>query len=203
MTDFSRQTTTLPAPGKRWLPLLLFGMLGLTACSTSPPVRLHTLVAPVSEPSPDTARSIIAIEAVSVPPQVDRSALVIRRSASELEVLESDWWGAPLPEEIRSALTTRLNQPGEADGPIHAWIEVTRFEAAPDANAWLNANIRLVNRTKDASPRQLSCHLQLYQTTGADVTSIVLAQQANLDNLTERLRRAADTLVAGDARCPD
>ncbi|TBW49092.1 hypothetical protein EZI54_20170 [Marinobacter halodurans] len=188
----------------RSIPRLVVGAwlaLALSGCGSSPPVHFHTLVPPAETGRPVGEESRITVEAVTVPPQVDRTALVLRADRSQLQVLESDWWGAPLPQEIQSALTVALNPAEAKDSGVHAWVRITRFEAMRNDQAWLDAEIRLDNRNPDARLEQLTCATRLQSDTGPTVTDTVLAQQANLAGLADRIRAQARRLLAGDDTC--
>lgn len=181
---------------------LLGIVLTFTGCSSSPPVHFHTLVPPADAAEATGEEARITVENVTVPPQVDRTALVLRSDRSQLQVLESDWWGAPLPQEIQSALTVSLNPPQARDSRIHAWINITRFEAMRNDQAWLEADIRLDNRDTEAQLKQLNCTTRIRRQAGPTVTDTVLAQQANIATLADRIRAQAKRLLAGDDSCP-
>ena len=94
--------------------LLIAGLLPLFCGCSSAPLHYHTLVP--SQPG-QRASANIRIERVSLPPQVDRSQLVIRQGSSGLVILETEWWGANLTDEFQSALQDQLGAPAGGTAP--------------------------------------------------------------------------------------
>ncbi|MFP3409398.1 ABC-type transport auxiliary lipoprotein family protein, partial [Pseudomonas sp. SIMBA_065] len=79
---------------------------------------------------------------VVVPPQVDRPQLVVRQGQSGLAILETEWWGANLVDEFRSALQDQLGGPaGDAKAAVR--VDVQRFDTVPGRYASLEAVWRL------------------------------------------------------------
>jgi uncharacterized lipoprotein YmbA len=77
-----------------------------------------------------------------VPPQVDRPQIVIRQGNSGLAILETEWWGASLADELRSALIDQLNNTS-GRGNVSVRIEVQRFDSIPGQYALIDAKWRL------------------------------------------------------------
>lgn len=168
-------THTVPA-----LALLLL----LGACR-SDPVHYHTLTPLLSA---NAARSPAAsewrIERVTVPPQVDRSQMVVRQGANELMVLETDWWGASLADEVHSALTNQLNTRPGKDQKAWLRVEIQRFDLVPGQYAILDARWRIrVGPSGDGSNSEWACRSILQTPAGTAVTDLVMAQQQNLQKL--------------------
>lgn len=187
--------------------LIVAGLLALTACS-SPQVRFHTLMQAPGQPSDQQTQvqgqADISVTSVTVPAQVDRSELVIRKDDSELLILSSDWWSASLGEEIRSALVAGFG-PGGTDAPrVGLRLQITRFDSVPGGHAWLDARYRVTAEDSDGN-RQLSCSARLQTAAsavdGRTVEALVIAQQENLRLLNEHITTAASRLVAGRG-CP-
>ncbi len=195
--------------------LLLAGAMTLTAC-TSPQVRFHTLMpAPGQQPAQQPTRqpiqqteaagqADISVTSVSVPAQVERSELVLRKGISELVVLSSDWWSASLSEEIRSALVAGFG-PGATEAPrVGLRLQITRFDSVPGRHAWLEARYRVTAQDGEGD-RRLSCSARL-RTAVSDagdspVDGLVLAQQENLRLLIEHIMMAASGLAV-ERGCP-
>ena len=78
----------------------------LTACRRDP-ISFHTLTP--AQPGASRSGADIAIESISVPPQVDRAQIVIRQGNSGVAILETDWWSATLADELRGALIDQLS----------------------------------------------------------------------------------------------
>ncbi|MBS3804327.1 MAG: membrane integrity-associated transporter subunit PqiC [Oleiphilaceae bacterium] len=177
---------------------LLF-LLILSGCS-SPPVRFHTLMQPAETGEPAPNQISIHVDSVSVPAPVDRTELVVRQGPTDLLLLSSDWWGASLSEEIRSALTARLAGTGQEETAFAARIEVTRFDVRAGQGAWLEARYRLRSTGSD-DRHSLTCATRLYTEAESRVESLVQAQQTNLEALARQMLVAAKGLTAGN-NCP-
>ncbi|MGP4843442.1 PqiC family protein [Marinobacter sp. 1Y8] len=177
--------------------------LAISGCSSSPQLHYHTLV-PLPQSSTDVeAGNGILIDNVIVPPQVDRSELVVRQDVSGLVVLESEWWGAPLADEIRSALATRFARTGNNAASISVSVNVTRFDSVPGQYAWLEASYQLIDHETEASPR-LSCTTRLRKATSEGIDALVNTHQDNIQQLADQIIAAAHSLqTEGEkTRCP-
>jgi uncharacterized lipoprotein YmbA len=97
----------------RPLPVLL--ILTLTACASSPPTRFFALdpVSPGASPAADQAggsHAAVKIDAVHIPPALDRDSMVRGESDNQLEISSQDRWAGDLGEMIRRVLTQDLAQ---------------------------------------------------------------------------------------------
>ena len=95
----------------RLIPALL--ILTLTACASSPPTRFFALdvAAPGSSPAQDRASGMtdpVKIDAVHIPPALDRESMVRGESGNQLEISSQDRWAGDLGEMIRRVLTQDL-----------------------------------------------------------------------------------------------
>ena len=79
-----------------------------------------------------------------MPPQVDRPQIVIRQGNSGLAILETEWWGASLVDELRSALVDQLvnNNPQRK---VSVRLDVQRFDSIPGQYALIDVKWRLRN----------------------------------------------------------
>lgn len=162
----------------------------LCACSSAPN-NYHTLVA--AQP-PQASMQNIQVSRVSMPPQVDRPQLVVRQGNSGLAILETEWWGANLVDEFRSALQDQLR--GPAAGPkTLVRVDVQRFDTVPGQYAALEAWWRM----KRPGAAEITCRTAVRTPADNSITNLVNAHQANLRKLAEALRRAAAPSSAG---CP-
>lgn len=175
-------------------------MVALSACTT-PRIRTHTLVPPPQIVGTGSNIDAIIVAHVSVPPQLNRTEMVLRKGNSQLVILESDWWGAPLPEEIRSALATRLGQAAGSGYPTRIWVTVTRFDAVPGQNVWLDADYRL-SGNPDLANAELTCNIRSRNDAGTTIDSLVRAHQLNIEALAEAIVATVRKLNAGDRACP-
>ncbi|MAA63687.1 MAG: hypothetical protein CL581_02760 [Alteromonadaceae bacterium] len=173
----------------------------MAGCSSSPQLHYHTLVPlPQTSTERDTGNGI-SIDNVSVPPQVDRSELVIRRDVSGLVVLESEWWGAPLADEIRSALATRFSRAGNQTTSMSVSVTVTRFDSVPGQYAWLDARYLLIDHETEGGSR-LTCNTRLRKAAPDGIDPLVKAHQDNIQQLADHIIAAAGRLQAEGATAP-
>ncbi len=87
--------------------VLLLSLLG--ACASSPPTRFFALdaVEPAAAPT-GTAGDPVRIDAVHIPPTLDRSAIVRGERGHQLEISSQDRWAGDLGEMIGRVLTQDL-----------------------------------------------------------------------------------------------
>ncbi|MBV4473556.1 PqiC family protein [Pseudomonas botevensis] len=165
---------------------LLATCLLLGACR-SDPISFHTLT-PV-QPGGTRAGAEIPIEGITVPPQVDRPQIVIRQGTNGLAILETQWWGASLADELRSALEDQLSNTG-GGSKVSVRIDVQRFDSIPGQYGLIDVKWRL--RTvgaSDATP--LTCRSTLQTPSGPSIDELVAAQQNNVKRLAALISQAA------------
>ncbi|AGI24310.1 hypothetical protein H681_12200 [Pseudomonas sp. ATCC 13867] len=173
--------------------LLIAGLLPLFWGCSSAPIHYHTLVP--SQPERGTG-SNIRVERVSLPPQVDRSQIVVRQGGSGLAILETEWWGANLVDEFQNALQDQLGSPSGGLAPALVQVEVQRFDSVPGRYALLDATWRL---KRPGVQEDLTCRTTVQSPADNRVESLVSAHQANLRKLADAVARAARS---GQGRCP-
>lgn len=165
-------------------------LAGLWACSSAPN-NYHTLVP--AQP-PQAGNQNIQVSRVSMPPQVDRPQIVVRQGDSGLAILETEWWGANLVDEFKSALQDQLG--GPAGGPKTLLrVDVQRFDTVPGQYASLEAMWRL----KRPDEAEITCRTSLQTPADNSITSLVNAHQANLRKLAQVVRAAS---MPGRVGCP-
>ncbi|MCY0106725.1 MULTISPECIES: membrane integrity-associated transporter subunit PqiC [Pseudomonas] len=172
---------------------VLAACLLLGACR-SDPISFHTLT-PVQLPN-TRAGAQIPIEGITVPPQVDRPQIVIRQGNSGLAILETQWWGASLADELRSALSDQLSNTG-SHGNVSVRIDVQRFDSIPGQYGLIDVKWRL--RPSGAADNSLlTCRSTLQTPSGPGIDDLVVAQQNNVRRLAALISQAA-----GNSRaCP-
>jgi len=163
-------------------------LVWLGGCSSTPN-NYHTLVP--NEPVRESGQPI-QVTRVVVPPQVDRPQLVVRQGQSGLAILETEWWGANLVDEFRSALQDQLGGPA-GSGNAALRVDVQRFDTVPGRYASLDA----VWRLKRVGQAELTCRTSVQTVADNSITSLVNAHQANLRKLAEAVRGSA-----GRSSCP-
>ena len=176
---------------------LLLAVLGIAACRSAT-VHLYTLV-PASEASSNAVESPagqhIVLESVSLPSDMDRKELVMRKSPHELALLENANWASPLREEVRRGLIVNLHralQDGAKDAPIAASptvirLDVYEWEATASA-VRLSAEWR-IHRTDPTDPIDVRCGSELLERTSGSVDDLVRADQALLETIAKSIAR--------------
>lgn len=164
--------------------LLIAGLLPLFWGCSSAPLHYHTLVP--SQPGQQGSANI-RIERVSLPPQVDRSQIVVRQGSSGLVILETEWWGANLTDEFQSALQDQLGSPAGGAAPTLLRVDVQRFDSVPGSYALLDATWRL---KRAGEQNELTCRTTVQTPADNRVESLVSAHQANLRKLASSISQA-------------
>lgn len=146
----------------------------------------------------------IDVMPVGLPESLDQPQIVIRKSDSAVVVLEQARWSAPLSQELRSALSSQLSrQLGTQDvaglsvpagrDVLRIKVQMRRFEAWPAQQVHLAADWSMAQSSD--TQRRVSCHTELTQPAGPDVSDIVQAQQRLVASL-------ADAVAAVASRWP-
>jgi len=192
--------------------LLMMFVAGLTACSTPAP-HYYTL-------SPEGMRASVAsgqpvgayaLSPVTVPAEVDNTALVTREPNGRLLPLSDDRWTAALSSHLQSALGLELtatlgmppvqniNQSVTQGDATQVQVDVQRFELVPGRYVALDALWRLRFRQ---SGLVLTCFSRLKQNVEIGVTALVLGQQKNTQLLSAQIAQALVSRSApADAQC--
>ena len=124
--------------------------LALSACASSPPTYYYTLLPTGGTPAVAEARYQIEVLPVDVPAQVDVPQMVVRTGGGEVTPVETRRWIAPLPNELRGALSWQLTHQlgvkdvygfsgGDVASTYRIHLRVTRFDSAPGAYARIDA----------------------------------------------------------------
>jgi uncharacterized lipoprotein YmbA len=174
---------------------LLASVLLLAACR-SDPIQFHTLTPAQPGAHPRNAGTI-QIDTLTVPPQVDRPQIVIREGDSGLAILETQWWGASLVDELRSALADQLinSSPGTRQS---LGVSVQRFDSIPGQYALMDVKWRLRSGSEIDGVR-IICRSTLQTPAGASIDELVLAQQKNVKRLAALINQASAGIQKG---CP-
>jgi uncharacterized lipoprotein YmbA len=175
---------------------LVAALLLLTACR-SDPIQFHTLVP--TQPGSQTKSAVadIQIEAISVPPQVDRPQIVIRQGNSGLAILETQWWAASLVDELSSALQDQLVN-GNSQRKMSVRLDVQRFDSIPGQYGLIDVKWRLRN-LGESDNALVTCRSTLQTPSGPSIDDLVAAQQSNVKRLAALITQAATGTQRG---CP-
>lgn len=180
--------------------VLSLSLLALLGACRSDPVHYHTLIPATTDARGQASGLDIQVEQVRMPPQVDRSQIVIRQGNSGLVILETEWWSANLGEEVQSALADQLSAaPGAGSSSarkVRLWVEVLRFDSVPGRYALLDVDWRF--GAADAKSDR-SCHMSVQTPAGNSIDELVAAHQANLRKLAASIASSHGSLANG---CP-
>jgi uncharacterized protein len=157
----------------------------LGACR-SDPIHYHTL-SPVNPAGEARLGADIQIEQLSVPPQVDRTQMVVRQGESGLAILETEWWGSSLADELRSSLDEQLSNPGTPKRLLR--VEVQRFDSIPGRYARMDVQWRL--RTLGSDAQALTCRSSLQTPATGSIDDLVKGHQNNVRRFVDLVGQAA------------
>ncbi|WP_095194815.1 membrane integrity-associated transporter subunit PqiC [Pseudomonas sp. Irchel 3A7] len=175
------------------LKITLIAVLSLLAACRSDPIQFHTLTpAQLSGNSRSTAE--IQIESLMVPPQVDRPQIVVRQGNTGMAILETDWWGASLVDELRAALLDQMVN-SNPQRRISVRVDVQRFDSIPGQYGLIDVKWRLRNGEDTLLP----CRSTLQTPSGPSIDELVAAQQNNVRRLAALISQAASNTQKG---CP-
>jgi uncharacterized protein len=194
--------------GARSTRLLSLVVCAIAAC-TSATVHLYTLVPYTPGTSSDAMenppRQRIVFESISIPSDIDRKELVMRKSPHELVLLESANWASPLREEVRRGLIANLHLalrdqaagvPAAPASPTLIRVDVREWEATANV-VHLNAGWR-IHRADPMDPIDVRCESELVERTSGSADDLVRADQALLESMAKSIAR----VLHGD-RCDE
>ncbi|MHC8286487.1 PqiC family protein [Pseudomonas sp. XS1P51] len=167
---------------------LVTASLLLAACR-SDPIQFHTLVPTQPGGNSRSAVADIQIEAISVPPQVDRPQIVIRQGNSGLAILETQWWAASLVDELRSALVDQMVN-SNPQRKVSLRLDVQRFDSIPGQYGLIDVKWRLRN-LGESDNALVTCRSTLQTPSGPSIDDLVAAQQNNVKRLAALISQAA------------
>ena len=171
----------------------VLGLIVLLSACRSDPIHYHTLTP--QQPAA-ASNADIQLERISVPPQVDRPQVVVRQSNSSLAILETEWWGASLADELQNALTNQFT--GSNQPRLGLRVDVQRFDSVPGQYALFDARWRL-RAAGGSEASALNCRSVIQTPAGASIEDLVVAHQQNIKRFTELVSQAAR---GGANRCP-
>lgn len=166
------------------LKITLIAALAVLAACRSDPIQFHTLT-PAQLSSPGSTTDI-RIESLIVPPQVDRPQIVVRQGNTGMAILETQWWGASLGDELRSALLDQMVN-SNPQRKLSVRLEVQRFDSIPGQYGLLDVKWRLRNGEEIL----MTCRSRLQTPSGPSIDELVAAQQNNVKRLAALISQAA------------
>ena len=210
--NYARGSTRSAALGA-----VLGAILSITlgGCGAAPAARYHTLLATESvRPAATAAPFLIDVQPVGIPAQVDRLELVVRQGAGGIAILEGERWVAPLPDEVRAALSADLSRRlGTQDvanlarparrALLRIKVEIRRFDSVPGQYAMIEADWSL-GLADDPPDTRLLCHSRLREPAGTDYAALVSGHQRAIAALAAQIAQAAPAWAAShSAACPE
>ncbi len=192
----------------RPIPLLL--ILTLTACASSPPTRFFALdpVSAGASPTADQAADAgaVKVDAVHIPPALDRDSMVRGESDNQLQISSQDRWAGDLGEMIRRVLTQDLAQrlpsgsviapespaPPSARGLV---VDILTFQPQ-GGEVVLDADWTLLQGTQSNAVLRRSVHLT------APATSSAQGQAAAMSTLLGELADGIASQLGTSRRAP-
>jgi uncharacterized lipoprotein YmbA len=135
------------------------------------------------------------------PPQVDRPQIVVRQGNTSMAILETEWWGASLVDELRSALEDQMIN-NNAQRRLSVRVEVQRFDSVPGQYGLLDVKWRLRSGNGGTSGNEYvmeTCRSTLQTPSGPSIEELVAAQQNNVKRLAALISQAAAGTQKG---CP-
>ena len=177
----------------RLIPVL--ALVTLAGCASSPPTRYFALdpVSPGAAAATSASGAPVKVDAVHMPPALDRDSLVRGESNNQLQISSQDRWAGDLGEMIRRVLTQDLAQrlptgtvvapespaPASARGLV---IDILTFQPQSGAVV-LDADWTLLEGTQANPVLRRSAHLTQPATPSAqgeaEAMSALLGQLAD------------------------
>jgi uncharacterized lipoprotein YmbA len=94
-----------------YLRFALAWLVSVSVGCTSAPVRYYTLTPPPAKALPASQATLaIDVRVVRIPPQLNRSELMVRTGPTEVTILENERWASPVNDEIKDALRLELQR---------------------------------------------------------------------------------------------
>ncbi|MGH8290125.1 MAG: PqiC family protein [Steroidobacteraceae bacterium] len=190
---------------QRLIPVL--ALLTLAACASSPPTRFYALDPVPAGGSPhDVVGTPVKIDAVHIPPALDRNSMVRGENANQLDISSQDRWAGDLGEMIRRVLTQDLAErlpsgkviAPESPAPANARgivVDVLTFQPQASGEVVLDADWTLLQGTQSNVVLRRSAHLTAAAAASAQgeaaAMSTLLGELA--DNLATGLEGATHT----------
>ena len=176
--------------------LLAAAVVGLCACSSSPPSRFYTLneTAPQASPTPASGVGFIRIDHVTIPGEIDRPELVRRTGPNQLEIAGLDRWAAPLDDTIQRVLSDDVARriPSPAPGQERSvLVDIHEFYGDAACNVTLRAVWTVKQLHPDTTPPSIE---DIHVPSGGPCPATLAA------TMSTALGQLSDRIVAGVAR---
>lgn len=189
-------------------------LLSVCISCASAPVRYYTLTRPTDKtlPVPQTSMQI-EVRVVHMPPQLSRTALMVRTGSTEMTLLDNERWASPVNDEIQYALRLEVQRRlGRATGIPSAWtrltldVDIRHFEAELGRYAVLEASWSATpsatgQRTNGA--RATTCTFQGEESLRSGYAAMIEGYQREIAALADAIAAALTGSARGiEAPCP-
>jgi uncharacterized lipoprotein YmbA len=183
----------------------------LAACRSAPS-QYYTLVAPPTDAASVVGNALqLDILPVDVPPDVDRAQMVVRLGSGQVAPADTRSWIAPLPLEIRRALSDELVlalgardiagvTPAVGMPVYRIKVNIQRFESALGDRALIDAVWSV--REASGTTAQMTCSTRASEPAPGDYEGLAEAHQRALAKIAAAIAAGVRGLAAdGNATC--
>lgn len=196
-----------PAPSAPRAPgrfLALATLLCIGACSSAPPVHVHTLMsAPAAARGAAAASAVgaplgLVLEPIRLPAQVDQPQWLVRLPDDTLAVLEQERWASALRDELREALLEELvigfgvidsrSLPAGAGAVARVGIDVRRFDSLPGREARIEGSWTLTSADTRTPP--VRCEWLIRDAAPGSMNALAAAHRRALVRLADSIGEA-------------
>lgn len=167
------------------LPLAAAAALLAAACAgPAPKESFYVLSAP---PAPAAATARVTVKA-TVPEAVDRTAMVIRKGANEVDIDDANRWAEPLKSAVARVVAENLRRElGATPGEVRVAVEVQRFDSSFAEGATLDA---LWTATPASGPARNGRTVTTEPAAGGGAAGIAAAHSKALQTLAAEIAGA-------------
>lgn len=159
-------------------------LLVLTGCA-SPAPHYYTLTTAAGPAAASAAPFVIRVKPVNVAERLNQPQLMVHQQNGELLMSDNALWAAPLPEEIRAALTARLERslkttdirnlmPPAGKPVIGIRVSVEQFDVWRGEKATIAATWQLDHANESG---QLTCQTQHHRAVNGGTQEQVMIRQ--------------------------
>jgi uncharacterized lipoprotein YmbA len=186
-----------------YLQFALAWLVSVSVGCSSAPVRYYTLTPPPARASPASQATLaIDLRVVRIPPQLNRSELVVRTGPTEVTLLENERWASPVNNEIKDAVRlelqrrfSRMTGLGPTYTSLTLDIDVQHLEAELGRYAQLEASwsAALSPSQRSTGARAINCTFRSGEKIPAGYAGMVEGYQREIAALADAI---ADVLTS-------
>ena len=171
----------------------------------------YTLISPAAETPVKVSNELqIDVLPVDVPPDVDRSEIVVRQDTGRVTPVETRSWIAPLGHELRRAFSNELSSelgvrdiagltPAEGVPTYRVKLAVQRFESVLGDHALIEG----VSTVREAGGKEpaLVCSHRAKESAARGYEGIAVAHQQALATIAKQVATEVRSVKAGAPAC--